>query len=79
MCVCVCVIKGVIIDENDAKQYLKYILKEDGVNELLDEGEIKTIPPAIKNPIRKRKIDRGEYFLIVFPTKKTEAKIRPKK
>ena len=28
---------------------------------------------------RKRKIDRGEYFLIVFPTKKTEAKIRPKK
>ena len=31
--------KGVIIDENDAKQYLKYILKEDGVNELLDEGD----------------------------------------
>ena len=29
----------VIIDENDVKQYLKFILKEDGVNELLDEGD----------------------------------------
>ena len=31
------------------------------------------------NPVRKRKIERGVYFLIVFPTKNTEAKIRPKK